>query len=97
MAQFKYDDYVRNYEIDYFNDLTANETILLSKKLRISEQHIKKCFFKSGGEWCCIVGGMTFNIKDCDWYPIMKKHLDKEFERFIRKEKLKQIDDRYCR
>lgn len=93
MAQFKYDTYIRNYEIDYFNDLSIGEKLDLSKKLGISEQHMKRCFFRSGNEWGCIVGGMTFNIKDCDWYPIMKRHLDKEFNIFIRKQKLKKINE----
>ena len=91
-AKFHWDDYVKNYEIDYHNDLSLDEKINLSKKLDISIEHVDYCFYKNGNEWNSRISGMTFNIKNSTWYPIMKEHLDKEFLKFTREEKLKQID-----
>ncbi len=95
MVQFYYNKYVNNYEIDYSNDLTKEEKIELSNKLRIPVEYIAKCFYKSGNDWSFRLSGMTFNIKNSNWYPKIKKHLDKEFEKFMRKEKIKQINGMY--
>ena len=96
MSQFHYEKCVKDYEVDYYNDLTQKEKEDLSKKLGISIQHIEHCFFKTHTGWSCRVSGMRFNITRTDWYPIIKKHLDKEFLKFARKEKLKQINGVYC-
>jgi len=93
MVQFYYEKYVNNYEIDYY-DLTNEEKIELSHKLGLSVEHVAHCFYKSGDEWNEKRSGMTLNIKYSDWYPIIKKHLNKEFNKFIRKEKLKQLNDK---
>jgi len=92
MAQFYYEEYVQNYEVDYHNELTIDEKDKLSKKLGISVEYISHCFFKTYDGWSYRISGMTYNIKGEDWYPIIKEHLDKEFLKFMRKEKLKQID-----
>jgi len=91
-AKFYWEDFVNNWEIDYYNDLTEEEQEYLSNKLKLNVKHIKHCFYKENNDWCSRIGGMTFNIKDSHWYLIIKKHLDKELTNFIRKEKLKQID-----
>lgn len=92
MIQFKYERYVRNYEIDYYNGLTQKEKEKLSKNLGITIEDISHNFYKTYNGWSYRISGMTFDIKDLYWYPIMKKHLDKEFNIFMRKEKLKKLN-----
>ncbi len=94
MIQFYYERYINNYAINYYNGLTIEEKDDISHKLGLSTKHFMKVFYKDGDEWKAKSGGITFKINNLDWYPIIKKHLDNKFIKFIRNKKLRQIDDK---
>lgn len=92
MAKFEWEDYVHGYEIDFYNGLTESENKKLKKKLGMSYSTFLGTYFKEGNEWYQRSSGMIFNLKQTEYYPKLKEYLDKEFEKFIRKEKLKEIN-----
>lgn len=87
MANFYYERYVHNYEIDFYNDGTKKEKDFLNKNnIDIG------CYYRDGIKWSKRMSGMTFNIKHSSYYTILKKYLDSRFNIFIRKEKLKNLN-----
>ena len=48
-------------------------------------------FLKKNDEWTQRMSGMTFNIKNLDYYKKLKEYLNKEFNKFERKQKLMKI------
>lgn len=88
MANFYFERYVNNYEIDFYNHGTNEE------KLFLKQNNIEiGCYYKSGVEWCKRMSGMTFNIKHLDNYNKLKEYLDYRFNQFIRKQKLERINE----
>lgn len=86
MANFYFEKYINNYEIDFYNHGTEEETsFLIQNNIEIG------CYYKDGNEWSKRMSGMTFNIKHLKCYPELKKYLDYRFNTFIRKEKLKKL------
>lgn len=88
--KFYWEDYVNSWEINYYNNLTEEETKSLKEKLGMSYLGI---YYKSGDEWCSRSSGMLFNITNSSYYSKLKEHLNKEFNIFIRKQKLKKINE----
>jgi hypothetical protein len=88
MADFYFEKYVHDYEIDFYNHGTTEEVAFFIKNnIEIG------CYCRDGGEWCKRLSGMVFNIKDLRCYPILKKYLNDRFNVFIRKEKLKKLNE----
>jgi len=88
MAEFYYEKYVRNYEIDFYNDGTEEEKeFLKSKGIELST------YYKSGRQWNMRISGMTYQILSLDYYPALKEYLDRRFEQYIRKLKLEKIEN----
>lgn len=91
MISFKWVDYIKGYEIDYYNDATKKEQSELKEKLGLSETFHLGLYHKEGDEWYSRSSGMIFKIKDLDYYPRLKEHLDSEFNKFMRKIKLEKL------
>lgn len=90
MANFYYEKYVNNYEIDFHNYGTKEEKEFLSKLYHFSWDVIG-VYYKDGDEWCKRQSGMTFDIKNLSYYPELKKYLDYRFKIFERSKKLEKI------
>lgn len=43
--------------------------------------------------WFSRSSGMVFDLSHLDYYPKLKKYLDQKFKIFMRKEKLKQLNE----
>ena len=87
MAEFYYETYVQNYEIDLYNDITEEERkILKSKNI---EPHT---YFLSDGKWCQRLSGMTYNLKHLPFYNELQEYLNERFKIFSRKIKLDKLN-----
>jgi hypothetical protein len=93
MAEFYWEDYVHNYEIDYYNDLTDDEKSIIMKKIGLPEYEHLGCYYKDYSGWNRRISGNTYYIKDMPWYAKLKDHLDKEFLAFMRKQKINKINE----
>ena len=83
MAEFYFEKYINNYEIDFVNDGTEEERSTFERHNIPSG-----CYFKSGDEWVKRVSGMTYNIKGTSYYPLLKKYLDHRLNVYLRKMKI---------
>lgn len=88
MADFYYEEYVHNYEIDFFN-YGIKEEIDFFEKNNIEVG----CYYKNRNEWNKRISGMLYNITHLNYYPKLKEYLDYRFNIFTRKEKLKKLDE----
>lgn len=80
------------YEIDFYNDIKYDVKIKISKNLELNFDDVDDCYMLDN-DWKKRSSGMVFNIKHLNYYPIIKKFLDNELKKFLRKEKLKKIDE----
>ena len=79
MAEFYYERYVSNYEIDLVHDLTAEENLYLNSK------HIELgLYYKADNGWNRRVSGNTYKIDLMPYYKELKKYLDYRFKKFTR-------------
>lgn len=90
MANFHWEKYVNNWEIN-FNGLTEEENESLRKKLGMGREFLGT-YYKDGDEWCMRSSGMCFNLTETSYYPKLKEYLDNEFKKFIRKKKLEELE-----
>lgn len=80
------------YEIDFY-DMPKDEKRKLSDDLGMNQFSEIGCYYKDADKWYLRVSGMTFNITQTDYYPKLKDYLDKRFNKYLRKEKLKNINE----
>ncbi len=86
MANFYFEKYVNNYEIDFYNNSTVEEkSYLKSKGIKLG------IYYKTGEKWNQRISGLTFNLSSADCYPALKEYLDYRFNQFMRKMKLEKI------
>lgn len=90
MVEFRWCNYVRNWEIDYYNGLSQEESDKLKQLLNLDSLG---CYYKSGDEWKERISGMCFKLTSTPRYPKLKEYLDLEFKKFIRKKKIQKIND----
>jgi len=81
------------YEIDFYNDVPDKIKIKISKSLDLTFDCIDDCYILKDNNWAKRHSGMIYGIKHLDYYPIIKDFLDKELNLFLRKEKLKKINN----
>ena len=81
MAEFYYEEYVRNYEIDFRNYGTEEEKEILSK-LSVYSWDVIATYFKRGDNWYKRMSGMTFDIRQSEYYEKLKEYLDYRFKIF---------------
>lgn len=86
MAEFYFEEYIKNYEIDFYNEGTEEEkSYLKSKGISIDT------YYKDSDKWCSRSGGMTFNLTHMTSYPALKEYLDYRFNMYMRKKKLEKL------
>jgi hypothetical protein len=88
MAQFEKNSW-GYYEIDFYNYATEEEKRILHS-FGLNDF---SCYFKDGPNWTQRISGMTFNFKSHPYYAKLAKYLDDRLKIYLRKEKLKQLND----
>jgi len=80
----------KHYEIDFYNYSTEKETLyFINNNIELST------FYKDHNDWIKIISGMTFNIKNIKYYPILQEYLDKRFNAYMRKLKIEKINEKF--
>ena len=89
MADFYFEKYIHNYEIDFYNYHTKKE------KQFFDDNNIELgCYYKDDNEWSSRISGMCFNITKSRYYPKLKKYLNHRFIIFTRKLKLEKLNEK---
>jgi hypothetical protein len=91
MAEFYFEEYVNNYEIDFYNDGTEEEKSYLNSK-----GILIYTYYKDGDKWCTRSSGITFNLIYMTSYSVLKVYLDYRFNMYMRKKKLEKIKNLTC-
>jgi hypothetical protein len=86
MASFYLNNW-KYYEIDFYNHSTEEEALyFINNNIELGT------FYKDHNDWVKRISGMTFNIKNVKYYPILKQYLDKRFQSYLRKIKIENIN-----